>query len=114
MYILGGGCLGYVRMGPCLFVYHPQENECGVVPCVVLCDFDFQGFKVNMGYVVNIANVCYGIYGWDWGLGFRVWVVLVHMLSVVLCVVWIVVVVVWGGGRVFVIWVVYVILVWCR
>lgn len=55
----------------------PQENDCGVVPCVVLCDFDFRGLKVDMGFVANIANVCYDIYGWDWGLGFRVWVVLV-------------------------------------
>lgn len=47
----------------------PQDNDCGVVSCVVLCDFVFRGFKVYMGCLPNIANVCCGIDGWDWGCG---------------------------------------------
>ena len=84
----------------------PQENDYGVVSCVVLDDFVFQGFKKYVSCVSNVAYVCCGIDGGDWSSE------LIHCRGwdIVVCVV---VVMIGGGGGGFMVWVVYVALVWC-
>ena len=44
-----------------------QEDECGVVPCVVLNGFNFWGLLMCMRYVVKVAYVSYVVYRECWG-----------------------------------------------
>ena len=71
----------------CMYV-SSQENDSGIVPCVVVYSFGFWRLKVCMSYISNATYICCDVDMWSWSGELFYWCggeCVVHISGALVC-----------------------------